>query len=1098
MMPDQARPKKLGRYELEECLGTVGGVDTFRARVRGLAGFDRIFAVKCLRRRRGSVANLSDPFVKAAKRTATVVDARVARVLDADVTDGAVIAVTEFVHGLDLERFRECAHFAGVLATGNDEAGEKWRTIVAYIGAEIAGGLAAIHGLSPPLVHAGLTPRNVIVTARGGIKVLDVGLGWAAHQHGEPISLRTANYMAPELGGAEPSPHSDMRSLGAIIFELATGELPPPGGSGAAVRKVLDALWPAMADFVAALLADDPAMRPSAEDSARILGEYWSPIPDASMVAEMTTLVRNLSSFVADATPVHTPPVLPRGTQAGREDVVPPASDRSPSLEPADVILPEELGLPPDAPMRTPGTAEIPFTVPVPSSSSPDFQAMPTEVSAAPSYETSPEVPPVRTIAPEPSPRRSPTIVAFPALDMHPPAAPASRRASVPPPLPPAALIAKAVVDSTPIPELDQWGAAALAALGDQAGVDVEPLIPPAAAEAPATSIPSEQGVLLASPPGFATDIAAHGVAERGDALPPPVVADPAIEEAFAFMPPPPGPGTQSKPPSPPEAAGEDAWVQNLSSSTEVEALLENELVDEPEEFVEVHAGGKHLSGERAAPADASAYEPEGQSAAMEVDHAQARRAGEPGSLESAAYAEADKPPVQVTPAAVRKARAIPGPAGGSARRGAARSARKSVLGDPTSGEYEAFVGGASRAKRVLLFSGVFVGVGGLVAAVMLAVGAFEGREAPVIAKSPALSSPKPAAHPAAVSAVSAEASAKAGLASAPKPTPSAVAPAEKPTVAAGKVVAAPSPVLGVAPPPPAAAKPAPAAASAVAPAAAPPAAVAAKPAPAAAAAAAPAAAPSAAVAAKPAPAAAAVAAKPAPAAAAVAAKPAGLAAPATAPAAAPRVPAAAPAAAPRVPAASKAAATALPAAGAKTAAPALPAAPPEAVGKTVPLAPAAKIAVPGLGGAPSFTPVALAIASQPAGAAVWLNGDERGKTPCTVNLKPGPARVVLVHAGYLTFQSHVDVREGVKVSQTLKAVEPPMTGEARFRVECKTQGKLPIVVDGKETGILCPYSKMRVDPGPHSIGVLVPATGKVHAKEITLPAGVRSIAFGD
>jgi len=105
---------------------------------------------------------------------------------------------------------------------------------------------------------------------------------------------------------------------------------------------------------------------------------------------------------------------------------------------------------------------------------------------------------------------------------------------------------------------------------------------------------------------------------------------------------------------------------------------------------------------------------------------------------------------------------------------------------------------------------------------------------------------------------------------------------------------------------------------------------------------------------------------------------------------------------------------------------------------------------------------------------------------------------VVLVHAGYLTFQSHVDVREGVKVSQTLKAVEPPMTGEARFRVECKTQGKLPIVVDGKETGILCPYSKMRVDPGPHSIGVLVPATGKVHAKEITLPAGVRSIAFGD
>jgi hypothetical protein len=83
-------------------------------------------------------------------------------------------------------------------------------------------------------------------------------------------------------------------------------------------------------------------------------------------------------------------------------------------------------------------------------------------------------------------------------------------------------------------------------------------------------------------------------------------------------------------------------------------------------------------------------------------------------------------------------------------------------------------------------------------------------------------------------------------------------------------------------------------------------------------------------------------------------------------------------------------------------------------------------------------------------------------------------------------------------VDETLKPVEPPMTGEARFRAECQTLSKLPIVVDGKETGIVCPFSKMRVDPGRHSIGVLVPATGKVHQKEITLRAGVRSVVFED
>jgi hypothetical protein len=87
---------------------------------------------------------------------------------------------------------------------------------------------------------------------------------------------------------------------------------------------------------------------------------------------------------------------------------------------------------------------------------------------------------------------------------------------------------------------------------------------------------------------------------------------------------------------------------------------------------------------------------------------------------------------------------------------------------------------------------------------------------------------------------------------------------------------------------------------------------------------------------------------------------------------------------------------------------------------------------------------------------------------------------------------------EGAKVSKELVAVAPPMTGDARFRAECITRGKLPIVVDGKETGILCPFTKLRVEPGVHKIGLFVPALGQVHEKEVTLHPGVRSIVFGD
>jgi serine/threonine protein kinase len=893
---DQARPKKLGRYELEECLGTAGSVDTFRARVRGLAGFDRIFAVKCLRRRRGPVTNLSDPFVNTARRTAGVLDARVARVLDADILDGAVIAVTEFVHGLDLERFRECAHFAGVLATGSDEVGEKWRKIVAYVGSEIAGGLAAIHAQSPPLVHGGLTPRNVIATARGGIKLLDIGLGWAAHQLGDPISMRAANYMAPELANAEPSPESDMRSLGALLFELATGELPPPGGSGEAARKVLDALWPSMADCIAGLLADEPAQRPSAMQAAQALAEYWSAIPDASMVAEMTSLVRNLSAFAADADPVNTPP-----------------------------LVPEEPGLP-TVPKQEYADLPRPVSSPRGPSEEPSFEALPEPVGASPDaaghVESPPEPPPAEKIEVAPSPRRSPTIVAFPAIGMLVPALPRASEPPPPPPIPAAGWVATTVVDSEPIPELEEWGARALAALGDQAGVSIAPITKPTT---------------------------------NAEVLPP-TVDDPTIAEAFALMPLPPA---AEAPPAPllsplaPEAEAEDVWVQSLPGATEAETLLEseleNELVDEQDEFVGVHVGAR--AGEAANVAEAPALRLDGQGAEI-VSRAPAGVGDEDDAeLEATAFEGEEGAGSETNSAIMRRARAMPAPAGDSARIAATRTARKSGSAAAPRASIETNGAESFRGKRVLLTLGIFVGAGGLVAALTAASGFFHGQDASALLRMPAPTSTK-AASPAVV-----------------EEAPAVVAESATPAKTAGVAAAVAVEKPRLAESPPLAQKPASAAAKAA-----------------------------------------------------------------------------------------------------------------SSVREST----------------TDSSVQSLGIASTPEGAMVWVGGEERGKTPCTVKLKAGPARVVLVHAGYLASQVNVEVREGAKVDETLKPVEPPMTGEARFRAECQTLSKLPIVVDGKETGIVCPFSKMRVDPGRHSIGVLVPATGKVHQKEITLRAGVRSVVFED
>jgi hypothetical protein len=856
---DQVKPRKLGRYELEECLGIDGGIETYRARVRGLAGFDRIFAVKCLRRGRGGPINLTDPFVKTAKRTASINDARVARVLDADVVDGVAIAVTEFVHGLDLDRFREWAQVSGVLATGVDENADKWQKIVAYVGAEVAGGLAALHALTPPLVHGGLCPRNIIATARGGIKVLDVGLRQSVQSPDEPVSPRAFVYAGADASSAEPSPSRDMRALGVVLFELATGELPPMGAGSTDARKILDALWPSMADFVAGLLAEDPALRPSAMEAAKVLSDFWSEIPDASMIAEMAVMVRNFSGFVAESNPAHTPPPLP---------VEPEQEDAAPVVQATVLAVPPPASHAPSASESFLDARDDPT------------QAMPSGSYAGASISSfaeellvEDEPPPIR-IEPEPA------------------------MASGQPPPPAETLGGRTTVDPVPIPELEEWGAQALAALGDQAGVAISPLPPP-------------------------PELASAGFVP--DEPPPSPTSDPIIEEAFAFLPPPPHAEiTAPAPTRNPSAAGIPSQSKHTLLMSSVRQppkdALEDDLIDE--------SHGENAIVTNAFEAPATPIDPPAESTSESGSAPPADKAGEAQPLEATAFvAEEDASEKEWTPP--RLAHAMSAPEADQIRGPQTRTARRSDSDAAThDSKDEGGKVAPSRTRRIAVLVAAMAGLSGAVTTAVLTLRPVARRNHQL--ELPALPRTAKASVPPAVSA-------------APPAQEKAVVPA------------AAAPTATVAPSPP-------------------------------------------------------------------------------------------------------------------------------VVGKK----------------AASSSLVSLPIASNPNGAMVWIDGEERGKTPCTVKLKPGSARLVLVREGHLASQLAIEVSDGAKIDATLKPVEPPMAGEARFRAECKTQGKLPIVVDGKETGILCPYSKMRIDPGPHTVGVLVPATGKVHDKEITLSAGVRSINFGD
>ncbi len=116
---------------------------------------------------------------------------------------------------------------------------------VARVGAAIADALVAIHGQD--VVHLDVKPENVLVRADGTAALLDFGFSHHARlpdllAEEQRFAAGSAAYVSPEqLRGRRDDPRSDIFALGAVLYELATGET--PFGTPATIAGMRDRLW---------------------------------------------------------------------------------------------------------------------------------------------------------------------------------------------------------------------------------------------------------------------------------------------------------------------------------------------------------------------------------------------------------------------------------------------------------------------------------------------------------------------------------------------------------------------------------------------------------------------------------------------------------------------------------------------------------------------------------------------------------------------------------------------------------------------------------------------------------------------------------------
>src|SRR5215813_5035275 len=203
-----------GRYRIIRKLGAGGMADVYLAEDQELG---RQVAIKILNDRHAADDSFIERFRREAKNAAGLSHPNIVSIYDRGEAEGTYYIAMEFLDGRSLKE----------LIVGRGPAPIK--TAIDYARQILAAvGFAHKHGI----VHRDIKPHNVLVGPEGRLKVTDFGIARSgASQMTEVGSIiGTAQYLSPEQArGAPVDQTSDLYSVGVVLYEMLTGQVPFTG-----------------------------------------------------------------------------------------------------------------------------------------------------------------------------------------------------------------------------------------------------------------------------------------------------------------------------------------------------------------------------------------------------------------------------------------------------------------------------------------------------------------------------------------------------------------------------------------------------------------------------------------------------------------------------------------------------------------------------------------------------------------------------------------------------------------------------------------------------------------------------------------------------